>query len=186
MRWRSRYWSCTRHWPRGKHLRYAKHDAEASFQEHPISYAAANGHIGIVVKLLDHGADINFKDLQGWSPLALAALASHFEAVCMLVARGANLLSIDSKGCRPIGHAAFNGHHAIEDYLLHCLCQKRPCMNMTIKAETYFMLLYAAQRGDEERVKVLLFERGADIDSQLPVESYTPLCAAIAHAPPLV
>ncbi|RHZ44863.1 uncharacterized protein CDV56_103044 [Aspergillus thermomutatus] len=183
VRWRSRYWSCTRHWPQGKHLRYAKPDAESSFQEHTISYAAASGHSGIVVKLLDHGADINFKDLQGRSPLALAALAGHFETVRILVTRGANLLSIDSKGCRPIGHAAFNGHHAIEDYLLQHLCQKRPSMQLTIKAETHFMLLYAAQRGDEERVKVLLFERGADIDSQLPVESYTPLCAAIAHAP---
>ncbi|KAF7139673.1 hypothetical protein CNMCM5793_007324 [Aspergillus hiratsukae] len=181
--WRSRYWSCTRHWPQAKHLRHRKKDAESSFQEHPISYAAANGYSRIVVKLLDHGADINCKDLQGRSPLALAALAGHFEVVRTLVARGANLLSIDSNGCRPIGHAAFNGHHAIEDYLLQHLRQKRPCMHLTIKAETHFMLLYAAQRGDEERVKVLLFERGADIDYQLPVESYTPLCAAIAHAP---
>jgi ankyrin repeat protein len=183
VRWKSRYWSCTRHYPRARHLRHTKHDAESSFQEHPISYAAANGHTGIVVKLLDHGADINFKDLQGRGPLALAALAGHFETVRTLVARGANLLSIDAKGCRPIGHAAFNGHHAIEDYLLEHLCQKRPCMPLTIKVETHFMLLYAAQRGDEERVKFLLFERGADIDSQLPVESHTPLCAAIAHAP---
>lgn len=42
-----------------KDLRYTKNDEEPPFQEHPISHAAETGHTGIVVKLLDHGADIN-------------------------------------------------------------------------------------------------------------------------------
>ncbi|KAL4879092.1 ankyrin repeat-containing domain protein [Aspergillus karnatakaensis] len=102
VRWKSHYWSCTSPWQYAKHLRKADERSESSFQPHPISSAAENGHTGIVLKLLDHGTDVNFKDTDGRSPLSLAARGGHLATVRALVRRGANILSIDMDGRRAI------------------------------------------------------------------------------------
>ncbi|KAL2839325.1 ankyrin repeat-containing domain protein [Aspergillus pseudodeflectus] len=174
VRWKSQYWSCTCPW------RYAKHHR----MPHPISAAAANGHTGVVLKLLEHGADVDFKHIDGRSPLSLAARGVHMDTVRALVGHGANLLSIDMDGHRVIANAASEGHHEIEDHLLALLGANRPPLKHTMKAEMHFMMLYAAEKGDEDRIKVLL-QRGVEVDSQLPVHSHTPLCAAIWRGAPL-
>ncbi|KAL4966221.1 ankyrin repeat-containing domain protein [Aspergillus stella-maris] len=184
LRWKSSYWTCTSPWRYAKHHRMVKDHAESSFQRHPISAATANGHTGIVLKLLDHGTDINFKDVDGRSPLSLAARNGHMNTVRALMGRGANLLSIDMDGHRAIANAASQGHHEIEDYLLALLYTIRPRLEHTIKTEKHFMMFYAAARGDEDRIRVLL-QRGVEVDSQLPVHSHTPLCASIWRGAPL-
>lgn len=44
------------------------------------------------------------------------------------------------------------------------------------------MLKYAAERGDDDRIRFLL-SQGADVNFQLPIESHSPLCSALAYAP---
>ncbi|KAL3485141.1 ankyrin repeat-containing domain protein [Aspergillus germanicus] len=180
VRWKSLYWSCTSPWQYAKPHRKVKDESRSTFQAHPISAAAANGHTRIVLKLLDHGADVNFKDIDGRRPLSLAARGGHMHTVRALVSRGPNLLLIDRDGRRAIANAASEGHHEIEDYLLSLLEAKRPRLTHTMKTEMHFVILCAAARGDEGRIKILL-ERGVEVDSQLPVCSHTPLCAAIGR-----
>ncbi|CEL11809.1 hypothetical protein ASPCAL14905 [Aspergillus calidoustus] len=162
--------------------RMVKDGSESTFQPHPISAAAANGHTGIILKLLEHGADVEFKHIDGRSPLSLAARGGHMDTVRALVGRGANVLSLDMDGHRAIANAASEGHHGIEDHLLALLGAKRPPLKHTMKTEMHFMRLYAAAKGDEDRIKVLL-QRGVEVDSQLPVHSHTPSVQRSGAAP---
>ncbi|KAL2783081.1 ankyrin repeat-containing domain protein [Aspergillus keveii] len=146
VRWKSHYWSCTSPWPFAKHHRRVEKHSKSPFQPHPISVAAANGHTRIVLQLLDHGAGVDFKDIDGRSPLSLAARGGHMHTVRALVSRGANLLTIDRDGRRAIANAASEGHHEIEDHLLALLDAKRPCLTHTMRTEMHFMMQCAAAR----------------------------------------
>ncbi|KAL4925607.1 ankyrin repeat domain-containing protein [Aspergillus undulatus] len=76
------------------------------------------------------------------------------------------------------------GCYEIEDYLFeHLRRQGSPLLKETLDIGMHYMFWYAAERGDEDRVQHLLSERGADVNSSLPVEGNTPLRAAVAHAP---
>lgn len=101
----------------------------------------------------------------------------------MLVGMGARQLTHDTHGRHPLGNAASQGHHAIEDYLFQVL-RKLPDRNTfsNIMTDFYWMLKYAAKKGDEDRERYLL-SQGADINFQLPVDSFTPLCDALKSAP---
>ncbi|OQD62352.1 hypothetical protein PENPOL_c012G02351 [Penicillium polonicum] len=150
-------------------------------KEHPISYAAAQGHIKIVEYLLDLGADLNYRDRDGLTPLALAARGGHLTLTQKLISLGAKQLSHDTEGRYPLSQAASMGHHEIEDYLFDQLRQytySKPDPALDL----YWMLKYAAEQGDDARIRYLL-SRGADLNFKLPEESHPPLCGALRDAP---
>ncbi|KAJ5403894.1 Ankyrin repeat protein [Penicillium cosmopolitanum] len=157
--------------------------AADTWTDHPICHAAKNGHANFVRKLIEYGVNINFKDLNGRSPLSLAARQGHFALVQMLISLGACQLSYDRYHRRPIANAASQGHHVIADYLLQELVNYSPVhLNYTIKVDIQWMLLYAAKEGNEKRVRSLL-SKGADINYQFKDEKCTPLCGALSLAP---
>lgn len=119
VRWESQYWACSWSPPSGNHLR----EPAEGMKEHPISYSASHGHIGVVSTLLELGVDINYQDPDGLSPVALAAREGHFNIVRMLVSMGARQLTHDTEGRHPLGNAASQGHHAIEDLPVPDLAQ---------------------------------------------------------------
>ena len=55
--------------------------------------------------LLDHGADIEGKDINGWTPLHFAIIAGHCNITSLLIDSCANLASVDGKGRLPIDRA---------------------------------------------------------------------------------
>ncbi|MEU2991975.1 ankyrin repeat domain-containing protein [Streptomyces griseoincarnatus] len=55
----------------------------------PLVLAATCGHPDVVELLLDRGADIEDRDVKGWSPLEWAVSFGQVEAVQLLLARGA-------------------------------------------------------------------------------------------------
>ncbi|KAL5357559.1 ankyrin repeat-containing domain protein [Aspergillus floccosus] len=151
--------------------------------QHPICHAATNGRAEFVRMLIEHGADINFKDIHGRSPLALAARQGHLALVQMLVSLGANLLSYDRSFHRPAANAASQGHHIVADYLLLEMGKYSPVkLNRTIMIDIQWMLLYAAKEGNEKRMSTFL-AKGADVNFQLKGERCTPLCGALLSAP---
>lgn len=77
--------------------------------------------------------------------------------------------------------AASKGYHDIEDYLFEKLRQY-PYGKTSPDLDLYWMLKYAAERGDDDRIRFLL-SQGADVNFQLPIESHSPLCGALAYAP---
>ncbi|KAI9924173.1 hypothetical protein MW887_007123 [Aspergillus wentii] len=145
-------------------------------KEHPISYSAMNGHEGFSSKLLDHGVDVDYKDPDGRTPLSLAARAGHLAVVKMLTERGACQQSRDIFNLTPIGNAASQGQYVVEDFLLHEL-HKSEMPSETIEAEMKTMLMYAARRGDDERIRQMM-DMNVDVNCQTHIDSCTPLCAA--------
>ncbi|PYH28881.1 ankyrin repeat domain-containing protein, partial [Aspergillus neoniger CBS 115656] len=53
--------------------------------DQPIHLAAAGGHLQIVIRLVEMGADPNTSNRKGFTPLHLAAQAGHLEVVRELV-----------------------------------------------------------------------------------------------------
>ena len=60
--------------------------------------------------LLDKGADINKRNLQGLAPLHGAARQRDSNMMTFLIKRGADLNARDSDGWTPLAHAAFRNH----------------------------------------------------------------------------
>ncbi|KAJ5975094.1 hypothetical protein N7481_008801 [Penicillium waksmanii] len=151
-------------------------------KEHPISHAAAQGHTRIVEYLLDLGADINYRDRDGLTPLALAAREGHLNLTRKFISLGAKQLSHDKEERYPLVQAALNGHHNVEDYLFDQLRQY-PYSKPNPRLDLYWMLKYAAEHGDEDRIRYLLAQ-GADVNFQLSIESHPPLCGALLSPRP--
>ncbi|OGE55450.1 hypothetical protein PENARI_c004G01291 [Penicillium arizonense] len=178
IQWESPYFACSVQKP-GTRLR--RLIWKENMKEHPISYAAAQGHLNIVEHLLNLGVDINYRDADGLNPLALAAREGHFDLARALIDQGAKQLSHDTMGQYPLAQAASKGHHGIEDYLFEKLRQY-PYGKTSPDLDLYWMLKYAAERSDDDRIRYLL-SQGAAVNFQLPIESHSPLCGALEYAP---
>ena len=72
--------------------------------------AAGFGHLEIVRLLLDHGADINLQDDQGFTPLSWAAYNGQEEVCLLLLERGADGRIEDRDGRNAAWHAAAGPH----------------------------------------------------------------------------
>lgn len=57
----------------------------------PLFWAAQEGHTEIVDLLLDAGADVNFTDCEGFTPLKQAVGGAHLDTVEHLLLRGADI-----------------------------------------------------------------------------------------------
>jgi uncharacterized protein len=74
----------------------------------PLHYAAANGDVAVVTKLLAQGSDLNQQDDNGWSPLHFAAQAVSAPITELLLSAGANIDAKDIHGNTPLFRAVFS------------------------------------------------------------------------------
>ncbi|KAJ5980242.1 hypothetical protein N7481_007540 [Penicillium waksmanii] len=182
-------------------------NGDPSSKEHPISIAAANGHIEIVAKFLELGIDINYKDPMGRNPLSLAAGGVHLELCQILLNKGADLSSPDDNDMHPTGHAAVQGQREIEDFLFEEVHKRNIYTEHSsdrsiVQQHLHWMLKCAAERGENDRLKLLLTKSEAELNIVPPIlqenlvsdnydnpwyptpwRSYTPLIGAIQSAP---
>ena len=132
--------------------------------------AAGEGHVEVGRFLVDHGADINVEDKNGWTALDLASWGgdpkigvAHVEVVRSLVERwvakaGANARTEDGKTA--LHWAVLSGDLAMVRFLV--------AKGAEIDAQTKYgwtVLMQAAQEGDLAMVRFLVGE-GADINAQ--------------------
>ena len=75
--------------------------------------AANDGHLDICRLLIDKGAHLEAKDINGWTPLILASWEGHIEIVRLLCDRGADVKARNQDGRRPLHYAARYGHISI-------------------------------------------------------------------------
>ncbi|EAX93988.1 hypothetical protein TVAG_024320 [Trichomonas vaginalis G3] len=72
----------------------------------------------IVLYLCDIGADINYKNKDGWTALERACDNCSFESARELIYRGADVNAIDKKKWSPLHRAAYKGYYEICEMLL--------------------------------------------------------------------
>uniref|UniRef100_A0A2P2I5D9 Palmitoyltransferase n=1 Tax=Hirondellea gigas TaxID=1518452 RepID=A0A2P2I5D9_9CRUS len=73
----------------------------------PLHWATRQGHLGMVVLLIQYGADPNIRDGEGCSCIHLAAQFGHTAIVAYLLARGANVNMRDKNGMTPLMWSAY-------------------------------------------------------------------------------
>ncbi len=73
--------------------------AAGTDDERPLHTAAQEGFLHGLRVLLDHGADIEARNIDGETPLLIAARWQKYGAVAMLIERGASLRAEDHYGC---------------------------------------------------------------------------------------
>ena len=83
----------------------------------PLQRAAAQGHARIVELLVEAGADVNTRDVQGRTPLMAAALGDHTEALESLLKAGADPTLLDQRNMQAFDHAASARHNAAKQIL---------------------------------------------------------------------
>lgn len=87
----------------------------------PLMICSRNGwetHLNMITILLNAGADIKMKSVDGFSSLHLACFNGHLAIAKELVRRGANIHSLDTLNRTPLHMAAQNGHIRIVKFLL--------------------------------------------------------------------
>lgn len=79
--------------------------------------AAQWGRLEIAQTLLQHGANIDFRDNDGKTALIFAISSKNFELVQFLIQEGADFLEVDRLGHQPINHVHDEDVH-IKDFLI--------------------------------------------------------------------
>ncbi len=121
--------------------------------------ASGAGDVEKVEALIKDGADINFKNQNGFSPLIWATIFGKKEVVALLLENGANVDIQDMGGNTPLMLASSNGDIAIMNLLL----DKHANIDIAdIKGFTPF--INSARAGKVESLKLLL-DKGANINS---------------------
>src|SRR5262249_799255 len=85
----------------------------------PLHDAAWNGHVEVAAFLLDRGADVKARHLEGGStPLAYAVIKNNLAMVALLLSKGAVVRVTDSNGETPLHLAASRGYAVLAERLI--------------------------------------------------------------------
>ena len=122
--------------------------------------AADKGCVDVAKTLLEHGASVDARDLDGSTALLKAAENGRLPIVRLLVERGADVNLPGRTAITPIGAAAFMGSAPIVQFLL----DKGADPN-AIDATKKSAIVYAAGRGFTPVVRLLL-DRGVDVNTK--------------------
>jgi ankyrin repeat protein len=74
----------------------------------PLHYAAANGQLDELLRLIEGGEDASLPDRSGFTPLHFAAIEGQPEAIALLLGAAAEVDPQDKWGDTPLWRAVFN------------------------------------------------------------------------------
>ncbi|MEB3327829.1 MAG: ankyrin repeat domain-containing protein [Candidatus Sericytochromatia bacterium] len=94
------------------------HVNQAADMNRELLVAAAYGHLWRVRSLVEGGANVNWRDEEGYTPLTWAAQHGHTAVVDYLLGRFAGLNPSDKTGYTPLMWAAQEGHTGVVELLL--------------------------------------------------------------------
>ena len=83
----------------------------------PLHWASQNGHMEIVMLLLEKKCNIDITDKLGNTPLFYAAVGDKMDTVRALVEAGCDITIRDNVNRTAVEVAKQRGHHATEEYL---------------------------------------------------------------------
>jgi ankyrin repeat protein len=137
--------------------------------------ASKNGHLMVVLRLIQYGADLKAVDRDGWTALHYACFEEHESILLVLLHNGADVNCADANGVTCLMIAARYGLHKIAAILLF---HNADVNVQNSKNET--ALHFAAARGHESLVRFLL-EDGVSTECR-SAEGYIAEDLAIANA----
>lgn len=127
-------------------------DRKDDAQGEALLNAASTGDLAEAKTLLDNGADPNFQDAGGVTPLHFAAQKGHWDIARLLLEKGASPSITDGHSTPPVVDAARKGHLEIVRLLVEC-------DPMTVNHTNLFFespLILAAERSDIQMTRYLL------------------------------
>jgi len=120
----------------------------------PLAYAARQGSTEAARTLVDLGANMSYKDGEGYTPLLLAIMNAHYDTAAALIEKGADVNEVDESGQAPL--------FAIVDQRSLLWSYNRPVP----KANNHIDTLELAK---------LLMAKGAKVDATLNGPAHRPL-----------
>ena len=86
----------------------------------PLHWATRQGHIGVTVLLIQHGADPSILDVEGLGPIHLAAQFGYTAILAYLIAKGTGVNTQDKNGLTPLMWYVYQ----ICFPFISCICRK--------------------------------------------------------------
>jgi hypothetical protein len=83
----------------------------------PLAYACLEGHVDVARYLIEHGADVNGRAVNGATPLMLAARSGQIEIAKLLIDKGADIDARNDSGLTAMVWAAQSGNTNIVELL---------------------------------------------------------------------
>jgi ankyrin repeat protein len=126
----------------------------------PLHYAVNYGYenqIQIINLLLEKGADVNIKTLDGRTPLHNAAEAANKNVVELLISKGAKVNVKNDSDCTPFFYAVVRGHKEIINLLLANGAE------IDVKDRKAKIMLHSAASNGIKNLVDLMISKGADI-----------------------
>ena len=125
----------------------------------PLEEAAANGNERLVTQLVESGADVTYRDRDGWSAMHWAAEEGDIRTINVLWESGADVNAVSSYGTSPLHCAAHSGNDNVRS-LLQCGAN-----HFDSTCHGWTPLHHAAFMGHSHHVQALL-QAGSNASSQ--------------------
>ncbi|EEF62467.1 ankyrin repeat domain-containing protein [Pedosphaera parvula] len=140
--------------------------------------ATENGDIAVVKKVLAHGAKLETRNSEGWTPLIIAAKSANLELVKLLVGKGAevNTKSTHKTGSTVLAFASDTDDPALLKFLLE------HGANINARGSNGNTALYYSISAGKRKSADFLISKGADVNQLAYTnergQTFTPLISA--------
>jgi ankyrin repeat protein len=139
----------------------------------PLHAASAFGHVEVARALIDHGADVTARAIDGHTPLHEASGKGHIDVVRFLVEHGADVTARNKHGNTPLHMASMNGYLDLSRFLIE------QGTDPTVRNDAGLTPLFFVSTSGYLELARLLVEHGADVSARAK-DGRTPLHEASA------
>ncbi|XP_060033038.1 palmitoyltransferase ZDHHC13 isoform X2 [Erinaceus europaeus] len=147
----------------------------------PLHWAIRQGHLPMVILLLQYGADPTLIDGEGFSGIHLAVLFQHMPIIAYLISKGQSVNMTDLNGQTPL---MLSAHKVLGPEPTGFLLKFNPSLSVVDKVHQNTPLHWAVAAGNVNAVDKLL-EAGSSLDIR-NVKGETPLDMALQNKNQLI